>query len=280
MRIPCLGKRAPHHADHAHRRMRLAGYLPAELPDPPERVEWGGPVTRWGLYDNDRIENCGIVAAANLIRLWTAHAGTQVDLSDRAVLDAYTVVSGYDPDTGADDKGAVVSDVLAMWSTRAMGGIGGHVLAGFAEIERTDATAIRQAVALFGGCLIGLQLPKAVQGIGGSWIDVPRGPDDLTPAGMYARVEGLTEDWAPGSWGGHCVVCIAADLDGFTVITWGNTLRMSNRFAATYIDEAWAALSTDWIGAGGAPNGLDLAALQADLAALEGAHTPGTDPPT
>jgi hypothetical protein len=52
-------------------------------------------------------------------------------------------------------------------------------------------------------------------------------------------------------------------------VTWGALKPMSWQFSSTYMDEAFAVLSTsDWLTAGKSPTGFDLAALQQDLQAI------------
>ena len=248
--LPALGKLAPHAEDHPHRRVKLAPFLPRGFVAP-SRIDWTPAVSSWGLYANDTVGDCACAAPANLIRVWTANAGAQRDLPVEAVLAAYTVVSGYTPDQPASDIGAVISDVLMLWHAAGAGGIGGDVLAGFAEVNHDGPFHIQVAVALFGGCLLGLQLPVAAQGAT-SWST----PPDLAGAN------------APGSWGGHCALVVAYDADGVLLVTWGGLVRASWGWLACYVDEAWAAISADWLRAGLSPAGFDLAGLQAQLRSI------------
>jgi hypothetical protein len=248
--------------------VRLARYLATGF-QAPATVDWTGPVNGWGMYDNDTLGDCACVAPANLIRCWTANTGAQIDLPGDAVLDAYADFGGYVTGDPSTDNGCVISDVLAGWHAQSVG-IGGDVVAGFAEIDHSGPAELRQAIALFGGAIIGLSLPRAAQGRD-AWIDVPAPPHALAVSSIYGGDFDLSSDWKPGSWGGHCVCVVGYDLDGFQVVTWGNELRMSNRWAAAYVDEAWAPVSADWLRSGISPTGLDLAAMQRDLAALRDA---------
>ena len=51
-------------------------------------------------------------------------------------------------------------------------------------------------------------------------------------------------------------------------MTWGKLLRMSWNFWETYVDEAYAIVSQDYLARGVNPNGFNLAELQSDLAAV------------
>ena len=58
------------------------------------------------------------------------------------------------------------------------------------------------------------------------------------------------------------------DSQRVAVITWGAVQLASWRFLGTYMDEAWAVLSSDMLAGGKSPQGLNIQQLQADLAAL------------
>ena len=76
----------------------------------------------------------------------------------------------------------------------------------------------------------------------------------------------LTGPAAPGSWGGHAVDVVGYDDEAMTIVTWGSLKQMTWSFFERYCDEAYSILSADFLAAGKAPNGFDLAALKADLA--------------
>ena len=69
----------------------------------------------------------------------------------------------------------------------------------------------------------------------------------------------------PGSWGGHAVDVVRYDARMLTVVTWGGLKELTWSFWDRYCDEAYCLLSTDFLEAGKAPNGFDLAALKRDL---------------
>ena len=74
----------------------------------------------------------------------------------------------------------------------------------------------------------------------------------------------------PGSWGGHAVNVVAYDDRTLTVVTWGRLQEMTWAFWERYVDESYAIISPDFLDAGKAPNGFDLAALRRDLALVTG----------
>jgi hypothetical protein len=203
---------------------------------------------------NDSLGDCTIAAAGHMIEYWTAdtYGGTGHVVNDKEVLTAYSAVSGYDPSTGQNDNGAVELDVLNYWRKN---GIGGHKIWAFVSVNTKNHYEITQAVYLFGGAYIGLNLPISAQDHG-PWV-VPAG-------GPVGKGE-------PGSWGGHAVPVVAYDANGLTVVTWGTLQTMSWAFWDAYCEEAYAVLGgSDWVkgSTSMAPNGFDLATLVADLKAV------------
>ena len=88
---------------------------------------------------------------------------------------------------------------------------------------------------------------------------------EVTPENLPRDAQSIS-DFTPGSWGGHAVPVLAYDSDTLTCITWGAKKRMTWEFFSRYCDESYAPLSPDWLNAEGkTPEGLNLAALQADL---------------
>ncbi len=227
------------------------------------------------MFGNDRIGDCTCAAVGHLLEAWSANEGVETVPSDASILSAYSSITGYDPATGRNDTGADLLSVCQFWakqgSAKMSGGIAGNVLSAFAEVPAGSQYAWQQAIYLFGGLYIGLNLPESAERqleAGQEW-DVALG-------------------WWP-SVGGHCVAVHGYDPGGVIVSTWGQLHRATWRFVAKYCDEAYALLDTAWcpsspapwyvelydVLAGdarppaAAPNGLDWATLQSDLASLE-----------
>lgn len=243
--LPRLGRLPAHPPGHPHHAIRLSPFLSPDLR--PRASVVPDPRATFDPYGNLEIGDCAVAAPANLVRLWTAGATHPHLLPLSAILSAYTVVSGYDPAQPASDTGAIISDVLALWTSVGAGGIGGDVLAAFAEIDHSSPYHLQLAVDLFGGAVIGVNLPVSAQGEE-SW--EVRGPGPF---------EGEDE---PGSWGGHCVCAVGYGANGVTVVSWGKLMFASWAWLAVYMDEAWAVVSGDFQ----APPGVDLEGLRAELA--------------
>lgn len=247
--------RAPVRDD--ERTLRLATYLDAPaLPPAPRARDWLSKVRSWEMYDNDRIGDCVPAGAAHLITAWTANdGGPPVVPTDADVISAYTAIAGYDPATGAGDNGCVMLDALNYWRTR---GIGGHRIGAYVRVDVRDHAQVKQAINLFGGLYCGAALPLAARSQLSGWLwRTSRGG----PVGAYA----------PGSWGGHCIHVGAYKTASLSCTTWGRTMGLTWSWWDTYVEEAYAVLSPDWLGPDGkSPTGLDITALTADLARVAG----------
>ena len=243
-------------ARHDPRTLLLASYLTPALPAPPASLDISTKVSSWGMMANDQLGDCTCAAAGHLIMEWTANAGKQtVTPTDQQIIAAYSAITGYSPVTGANDNGANEVDVLNYWRQT---GIAGDQIGGYVALEPANHTHVMDSVYMFEGCYIGLQLPKTAQAQTQN-----NQPWSVPPSGTGG-------DGAPGSWGGHAVPVVAYDTRGVTVVTWGALQIMTWSFWATYCDEAYAILSTDYInGNKQAPQGFSLQQLQADLTDLK-----------
>jgi len=246
-----LGKLPPRHDP---RTLQLAHYLGAALPEAPTRVSWVSQIPTWPMLANDRVGCCAFASAGHLIHVWTHNAdGSKraAVLHDDDILTAYSGATGYDPRHPETDRGTVMLDALRYWQKT---GIGHHKIAAYAAIEPLNKTHVRLALAHLGGLHIGLALPLSAQG-----------------QRVWSVPSGASHDprTRPNSWGGHAATVVGFDPLGLTIVTWGALQRMTWSFWETFCDEAYVAISDDWIAdAGKTPSGLDLAGLRADLVTL------------
>lgn len=250
----CLGKLAPRHDERIPHLMGVARTV--ALPPVPAAVDWSAGLT-FGPMGNDRLGDCTAAAFGHAVQTWTSKAQAPILLTDDQVVALYAATSGYRPGHPETDQGAVCADVLAHLSAHGVwqGEQRLEILSGHARLTPTNTLEVRGAVAWLGGVYAGLALPLATQDMGDTW-DVP--PQGSAGAG-------------PDSWGGHCVWVCGADPDGLTCISWGERVRMTWRFWATYADEAWGLVSRDWLDATGhCPDGLDFDALLARAGEIAG----------
>lgn len=249
-----LGK---NRARHDKRTLRMADYAD-RLAAPPAVCDWTLKVPSWPMLDNDQLGDCTAAAAGHMVECWTADVGDLFMPTDAEAVAMYSATGGYVPGNPSTDNGADEIDVLNYWRQT---GFANHKIEAYVSVNPQNLTEVRQAINLFGGVYIGLEMPLAWQGQT-TW--------DAPSSGMLARVyRALVGDdqWTPGSWGGHAVPLLAYDQNGLTPISWGAKYRITNSGLATYCDEMYAAVSADFIAAtnGLDPQGFDLAQLMADL---------------
>ena len=229
---------------HDVRTLSLARYVSrSKLPRAPATLDLTRRVPEWPMYANDRLGDCTCAAAAHMIEAWTAAAGQVVEVSEPAVIVAFEQVKLVDPVTG--EEGAVELDVLKFWRKK---GIARHRIGAFAAVPLNDRKLVRTSCYLFGGLYIGLSMPLTAQ-----------------DQDVWDWTGSLTGPARPGSWGGHAVDVVGYSDAGLEVVTWGALKLMTWAFWRRYCDEAYCILSPDFLQAGKAPNGFDLAALKADL---------------
>ncbi len=247
---------------HDPRTLKLADYIKA-LPPPPPQAGYIDKVGNFPMYLNDSIGDCVVAAAAHMVQQWTAYAGRQSAPTDGDVLRTYMAVSGYNPNDPSTDSGAVILDMLRYWRKT---GLGGHRIAAFVSVNPKNHVEMKQAVALFGNCMIGIGLPVTAQNPGA-------GVNGLPVWSMPAM--GPAGDGAPYSWGGHCVNMAGYGTDqrgnqGSEVVTWAQLYDMTWGFAGDFCDEAWAVVSPDWIAADGvSPSGFALSELLNDISQIK-----------
>ena len=252
-----LGKRP---ARYDARTLKLAKYLklPIALPTPPSEVSYVVDVPSWPMLLNDQLGDCVIAAMGHMVQQWSyfASGGKAMQvMTDAEALAAYEAIGGYSPSDPTTDQGCDMLTALNYWRRNGIMVAGQlHKIGGYVAVDPSNALEVQQAIWMFGNAFTGVELPISSQGED-AWT-VPDG-------GIY----GATGQ--PGSWGGHCIPCDARSPETLTCITWAERLKMSHNFFTDYCDELYAVLSPDWIDANGAAvSGLDLKALQADLAAL------------
>jgi hypothetical protein len=223
---------------------------PDVLPTPPAKTYWEYMVKDYPMMLNDTLGCCVFACGGHMVQNWTMHAGAEIIPPNSVVLDAYEKVGGYVEGDPSTDNGASITDFLAWWQTN---GFAGTSLSGWAKIDQTNLTAVKQAIFMFGALDIGFQVPQSAldQFNAGQPFDVV--PDD------------------GGIVGGHSVCMLGYGADGFACITWGKIQYMTNAFFAKYCDEGYALLTQSWLDTAGVSPiaGLNLAQLQADLAAVK-----------
>jgi hypothetical protein len=245
------GKLDPH-PEETHPRVKLGDHLTAS--QTPVVVDYATKVSQWPMYLNDRLGCCTCSAFGHSTQGWTTYArGVTLTLPDSDILNLYCRVSGYNPQTGANDNGAVEQDVLKEVQRN---GIGGHKIRMFAQVDHKNLSEMKQALDMFGTVYLGFQVPKSAEdqfGAGQPWTVVPGSP----------------------VIGGHAIDLQKWDQDYMYPVTWGRLQPMDEAFWLAYGDEAWVIITDDWINASGVdPLGLNLSQMIAEFDALTGQPAP------
>jgi hypothetical protein len=192
------------------------------------------------MDDND-VEGCCTIAGADhfsraLNALYPAFA--VVDPTDAEIKTTYRGL------TGGGDTGLVEANVLKTWMTE---GLFGSKIEGYAPIDPRNLLTIHQAIAFYGGAYLGILCPRSAQeqfAAGEPW--------------TYCGEETMD---------GHCVVALGYDERGDLIVaTWGGLAVLTAGFRAHYLQECWVVLGPQLVGARKDTLGIDLAALQTDLA--------------
>lgn len=233
------------------RNLKLANYLiPTKLPPLPESYDWFQRVSKFGPLGNLKAGDCVVAGSMHMIQTWTANQNHEVIMTAEQAISLYSQLTGYDPETGANDNGLNMAAFLKFWRKQ---GVYDHKIGAYVQVNAQNHTQLAYANYLFGGVYCGVALPLTAQNQQ-VW--------DVTDPNLTGNAE-------PGSWGGHCVNLGIHDPLGFVFSTWGEEQYATLSFVHAYCDEAYAIISQDFLdGKNGAPNGFDLNQLQKDLHAV------------
>lgn len=192
----------------------LMSYAAATLPPPPASVDWAKNVADWPMDGNDQYGDCTMAAAAHCLQSWNAEANVNLPIPSEQ-----QVVSTYLQLTGGADSGLVESEVLRTWNTV---GLWGDRIAGYAPVNVHNLVALRQAIDLFGGTYVGIQVPANAQ-------------QQFESQQPWTLASG----WQNQSIvGGHAVPLLGYDADWLYCVTWGAVQQMAWDWWHTYGDEA------------------------------------------
>lgn len=236
--------------------LRAADYLrPRKLPRIPKTVDRMARVIKSADYPmlaNDRLGDCTCVAIEHTditADVW----GKKPMIADQERLPRtiarYSRVSGYDPNTGANDNGAYLLDVLKDVQHNGLDGNGGDKIGPYVAIDPKNESQLVACLFLFGVLYTGVGLPVSAQAETGKVWKTTSGPGSEV-----------------GSWGGHAIFIGRITKTERTCATWGSAQRMTAEWQHQYMDEAWTFVDEDFIRENAKTvSGFDLAALMADL---------------
>jgi hypothetical protein len=246
--VPKTGKLPPQFHP---KTLPFSKYLTGELPSLASKVfrEYLAPDAAKLMYGNDEYGDCVWAAAANLIILTSSHTGNIVIPTLDDVLGAYSAVTGFDPKTGANDNGTVVTQALEYLRTT---GMAGHKILGWAQIDHKNQLHRELGVDYFGATFVGVRLPNSAQ-------------IQFASGGPWEVTSDLSID------GGHAILHPGYGYAGDDYVTWARwDQKASAEWSSTFIDEEYVLISDSWFDAVSkkTPMGLDLATLEADLKAI------------
>lgn len=250
-----LGRGRPHPVE-THPRVFLDDYMAfSALPTAPPTVDRLTKVPNWPMYMNDQLGDCVEACVGHQIQAVTSYASTEVTVPDSAVLKLYEDAAGYVPGDPSTDNGTVIQDALQVWHDS---GVQGHTIAAFAELSNLSWPKLKQCLYLFGTVHLGINCPQSA-------LDQF---DMGSPVWSYQAGSPIA--------GGHAIplqkVTPYTGVKGIlSVVTWGESIRMTTKFASEYIEEAWVVLTHDWVAQNGNDiDGFSYSQLQADFNAING----------
>ncbi len=220
---------------HDSRTFDLGNLLPQEdLSKIPDTFNWGKKIPRdkWGHMGNLKINNCTCAAAGHLIMNWTANIGKMKRPTIKAVVQSYIDLTGYNPEKDGIGNPIEAIKALKFWRKQ---GIAGRKITAFAKLDFKDIKQLKQAIYLYGGCYIGLNLPASAEQ------QYYQSKKWTVPAG------GLTGDGAPGSWIGHALIITGYSKHELRAVSWGREIIMTIDFWQAYVDESYAVFSNDFV---------------------------------
>ena len=247
-----LGKKA---ATYDKRDLLFAKYRVdgVELPKLPKRFGHGKLIRKWGMLGNDRVGDCVLAGGAHETMLWNREAGIHVDFTDEGVLSDYSAITGYNPNDPNTDQGTDPRQAFDYRRSTGLVDAAGkrHTLGAYVALEPGNWDQLLEATYIFSGVGIGVEFPSSAM-------------DQFNQGKPWSVVSGNVP-----IEGGHYIPAIGhASSSTVTIVTWGKAIHMTRGFYEKYCDEAYALLSPEYLKDGKSPEGFDLTALQADLAAL------------
>src|SRR5580692_12979946 len=145
-----------------HRDLILDKYFTPALPSPPPSYAWL-PFLKWLMLGNDVAGDCTIAGILHAIMGWLAYVFNIYLPTTTQAFTVYTAVTaeenngqGYDPNTGANDLGCNMNDVLNYVRQNP---INGHTLIGYAALNPQDLQQVKTSIMLFGCVYFGINVP-------------------------------------------------------------------------------------------------------------------------
>ncbi len=194
--------------------------------------------------------DCVFAAICNAIFLLNASAGVTVKFTGKEAIAAYSEVTGYVIGKDSTDQGTDMRVALAWLRKTGIADATGkrHKIGAFLAIKPDTLGHLEEAAYLGLLVLLGIHFPSSAM----SQFDANK---------PWTVVKGATDE------GGHCILFDALRATP-KAETWARDQAASTGFFTKYVDEAWVIISEEALVSGKTIDGLDMAALLADLTAL------------
>jgi len=167
------------------------------------------------MLGNDQFGDCTFAGLAHLVSTFKGLAG------ELYIPKEEDVIKYYFEQTNGQDSGCCELDVLKAWQKKKW--FNDEDIA-FVSIDPRNHDHIKQAIALFGGVYLGINLPVSAE-------------DDFQ----------ANRTWDCGilSGGGHCVVSCKYDEKTINILTWGDQIDATWNFVDCAVMEVWAVISLE-----------------------------------
>lgn len=230
-------------------KLKLATYVdPSALPKPPTEFGHERLVTDWGMLGNDKAGCCVWSGAGHETMLWNREAGKQVNITTASTLRNYSLVTDYDPVTGANDNGTDVEHAAKYRRKTGLLDADGnrHKIGAYVALTPGSLTELWYATYLFDGLGIGVEFPS-------QWMDA------FNAGKPWDRVS------RPHIEGGHYISGGAKRGGNEVVVSWGQPVPLTPRGYQQFNDETVAYLTEEKLVNGKSLEGFDLDTLRRDL---------------
>ena len=220
---------------------------------PPPLDDLTGSLNDYTWLGNDDVGCCTRTCYGHIVQQRCALLNTPCTLTTDDILKAYKDGTGWDGVPGSfSDRGDQIINALVQMKNV---GLGGYKIRQFGRVNHNDTVEMRAALHLFGSIIIGASLPTAIRRQHDDWdVNMPgqRQPDE-----------------APNSLGGHAFILTGHQRGKWWALPWVTKTTITYAWDDLYIDEAWFVIDDLWVTQQrNAPNGFDLARIEADAAAI------------
>ena len=197
------------------------------------------------MLENDQVGDCVVAAYLHAVQLWQWAATRSLPAIEPGL--AYGIWRQYHPEyvpakppVGANDPGrmGVVQsrflDDLKSSGVFLTGDRAGarHLISWYAPVRDHSDHAIKTVISDCGVAYVGFKVPA-------DW-------DPFPPGFIVPDVWDITDADGASQHTGHAIILTGWDDSGYDLVSWGRPYRMTYRFAARLIDEAYAVVDPLW----------------------------------